>query len=59
MNENQTTNDTQAVNDRPQKKSFFEQFKGMGFFGYLCIAAIADAIASVAKAIIYLVANKK
>lgn len=59
MSENQTINETQVVNDRPQKKGILEQLKGMNFFGYLCIAAIADAVASVAKAIIYYFANKK
>ena len=44
MNENQQN---QTANDQPQKKSFFDQFKGIGFIGYLCIAVIVKGIVAV------------
>lgn len=48
MEENQT------MNNQPEKKSFFDQFKGIGFIGYLCIAVIVKGIV----AVVGIIANK-
>ena len=48
-------NQNQTVNNQPEKKSFLEQFKGIGFIGYLCIAVIVKGIVS----IVGLIVNKK
>lgn len=51
MNENQN----QTTEQTTQKKSFLEQFKGIGLIGYLCIAVIVKGIV----AVVGLIVNKK
>lgn len=52
MNENENTNTTNETNEnKKEKKGILEQFKGLGFWGYLGVAAVIKGVVEIVKVV--------